>query len=120
VACDDPGDEHHEELQAMQAELRAFRTPNGSPYRLVPLPWPGAKFDRDGARLPATYANFLIINDAVLVPTYRDPADNTALTSLRDCFPGREIIGIDCLPLILQHGSLHCVTMQIPASVPLP
>jgi agmatine deiminase len=120
VACNDPADGHYHELKAMEKELQAFRTAAGQPYRLVPLPWPRAKFDDDGTRLPATYANFLIINDAVLVPTYRDPADNTALTSLRDCFPGREIIGIDCLPLILQHGSLHCVTMQIPASVPLP
>ena len=120
VACDDPADEHYVELKAMEKELQSFRTTTGQPYRLVPLPWPRAKFDDEGTRLPATYANFLIINDAVLVPTYRDPADNTALTILRDCFPGREVIGIDCLPLIYQHGSLHCVTMQIPASVSLP
>ena len=67
--------------------------------------------------MPATYANFLIINGAVLVPTYRDAADAAALEQLKTCFPGREIIGIDCLPLIWQHGSLHCVTMQLPAGV---
>jgi agmatine deiminase len=117
VACDDPVDEHYIDLKAMEAELQAFRTANGSPYRLVPLPWPRAKVDDEGARLPATYANFLIINDAVLVPTYRDPADDTALARLRDCFPDRVVIGIDCLPLIYQHGSLHCVTMQIPTGV---
>jgi agmatine deiminase len=119
VSCDDSQDEHYAELNAMERELQAFRTANGAPYRLVPLPWPGAKYDADGARLPATYANFLVINGAVLVPTYRDPADDQALARVRECFPGREIIGIDCLPLIHQHGSLHCVTMQIPAEVVL-
>jgi agmatine deiminase len=117
VRCDDPADEHYAELRAMEEELKAFRTPAGSPYRLVPLPWPQAKSDDDGARMPATYANFLIINGAVLVPTYRDPADPVALERLQACFPDREIIAIDCLPLIYQHGSLHCVTMQLPAGV---
>ena len=117
VACDDPADEHYAELKAMEAELQTFRTPGGEPYRLVPLPWPRARFDDDGARMPATYANFLIINGAVLVPTYRDPADAAALVAVRRCFPEREVIGIDCLPLIYQHGSLHCVTMQLPAGV---
>jgi agmatine deiminase len=117
VTCDDPADEHYAELQAMEKELQAFRTAAGQPYRLVALPWPRARFDDDGARMPATYANFLIINGAVLVPTYDDPADRVALERLRDCFPGREAIGIDCLPLVYQHGSLHCVTMQLPAGV---
>ncbi len=117
VTCDDPADEHYAELRAMEDELRAFRTTTGQPYRLVPLPWPQPKLDGDGARMPATYANFLIINGAVLVPTYRDPADATALARLHECFPDREIISIDCLPLIRQHGSLHCVTMQLPAGV---
>jgi agmatine deiminase len=84
------------------------------PYRLLPLPWPNAKYDEDGERLPATYANFLIINDTVLVPTYRDLSDEVALDIIRQAFPDRKIIGIDCLPLIYQHGSLHCVTMQMP------
>lgn len=117
VACDDPADEHYAELKAMEEELRAFQTPMGLPYRLVSLPWPSAKYDSEGARLPATYANFLIINGAVLVPTYRDPADDTALKILQACFPKHRIIGIDCLPLIYQHGSLHCVTMQLPADL---
>lgn len=117
VACDELADEHYSELKAMEQELRAFRTADGNPYRLVPLPWPRAKFDDESARLPATYANFLIINNAVLMPTYQDAADEVALRILHDCFPGRSVIGIDCLPLILQHGSLHCVTMQIPIGV---
>jgi agmatine deiminase len=114
VACDDAGDEHFGEIRAMTAELERFRTRDGRPYRLLPLPWPAPCFDDDGQRLPATYANFLVINNAVLVPTYRDAHDAAALETIGSAFPGREIIGIDCLPLILQHGSLHCVTMQLP------
>ena len=84
------------------------------------MAWPGAKHGRDGRRLPATYANFLVINGAVLAPTYRDPADAGALAQLRLCFPDREIIAIDCLPLIQQYGSLHCITMQLPAGTLAP
>ncbi|MBI3545303.1 MAG: agmatine deiminase family protein, partial [Gammaproteobacteria bacterium] len=98
-------------------ELKSFRRADGKPYRLVPLPWPRARYDEDGQRLPATYANFLIINDAVLAPTYEDPADNIALARLKECFPDREIVAINCLPLIYQFGSLHCVTMQLPQGV---
>lgn len=117
VTCDDPDDEHYQALQAMESELKDFRTADGRPYRLVPLPWPEARYDEDGERLPATYANFLIVNRAVLVPTYQDKNDATALQSVAKAFPDREIIGIDCLPLILQHGSLHCVTMQLPNGI---
>ena len=115
VACDDPTDEHYPELKAMAAELQGFRTASGAPYRLLPLPWPAAKYDETGERLPATYANFLVINNAVLVPTYDDPRDAEALTQIGRAFPGREVIGVNCLALIRQHGSLHCVTMQLPA-----
>lgn len=118
--CNDPKDEHYPVLDAMAAELRALRTRAGRPYRLVELPWPQPKRNEDGKRLPGTYANFLIINGAVLVPTYRDPADAAALAALRDCFPGRDIVGIDCSALILQFGSLHCVTMQLPRGVLAP
>ena len=117
VRCDDPQDEHFTELNAMEDELKAFRAADGRPYRLVPLPWPRAKLDEEGNRLPATYANFLIINGAVLVPTYEDPADNEALARLQECFPDREMVAINCLPLIYQFGSLHCVTMQFPEGV---
>jgi agmatine deiminase len=117
VACDDPNDEHYADLKAMEAELKSFVAADGRPYRLVPLPWPRAIHDEDGRRLPATYANFLIINGAVLAPTYRDPADRAALDALKTCFPDREIVGIDCLPLVYQYGSLHCVTMQLPEGV---
>ncbi len=112
VACDDPADEHFASLKAMEQELEQF-----SDYRLLPLPWPGAKYDSEGHRLPATYANYLVINGAVLVPTYNDPADSLALEVIGKAFADREIIGIDCSTLILQHGSLHCMTMQIPEGV---
>lgn len=117
VKCSDPTDEHFEALQQMETELKAFRLANGEPYRLVALPWPQACYAEDGHRLPATYANFLIINGAVLVPTYEVPEDAAALQILADCFPNREIIGINCRSLIEQHGSLHCITMQYPEGV---
>ena len=107
-----------EELARMEEQLRTFRTLQDEPYRLVPLPMPQAVYDEDGQRLPATYANFLIINGAVLMPTYGQPAnDELARRALLKAFPQHEIVGIDCRSLIRQHGSLHCCTMQFPASV---
>lgn len=117
VACPDVADEHYSALAAMEEELQQFRQADGRPYRLTPLPWPDAIHDDDGHRLPATYANFLIINGAVLVPTYDVPQDQQALDILQGLFPDRDIVPINCRPLIRQHGSLHCVTMQIPAGV---
>lgn len=116
-ACPSEDDEHYPELKAMENELKALQTASGQPYDLVALPWPSAKLTPDGERMPATYANFLIINNAVLVPTYNDRSDDDALRLLARCFPDREIIGIPCLTLIAQHGSLHCATMQLPAGV---
>nr|WP_298375345.1 agmatine deiminase family protein [uncultured Halomonas sp.] len=115
VRCDDQDDPHYPALAAMQKELEALRQPDGTPYRLIPLPWPRPCFDpEDGHRLPATYANFLIINGAILVPTYGDAADTQALDVLATAFPGRDIVPIDCRSVIRQHGSLHCLTMQLP------
>ncbi|QNI02668.1 agmatine deiminase family protein [Halomonas sp. SH5A2] len=115
VRCDDPTDPHYAALQAMEQELQAFRQRNGEPYRLIPLPWPQACYaPDDGRRLPATYANFLIINGAVLVPTYGDPADVIALNALAVAFPEHTLIPIECSHVIRQHGSLHCLTMQLP------
>lgn len=113
VQCTDPSDEHYEELQEMENELRAFTQVNGEPYRLIPLPM-ADKVEWEGERLPATYANFLILNGAVLLPYYGSPKDEQAQTLLQQAFPDREVVGIPCLPLIKQHGSLHCVTMQYP------
>lgn len=120
VVCEDSADPHHEPLAAMAAELADLRAAGGKPYRLVPLPLPAPIRDEDGRRLGATHVNFLVINGAVLAPTYGDPADDTALERLATCFPERKIIGIDCRPLIRQNGSLHCITMQLPESVEMP
>lgn len=117
-ACDNSLDEHFQEIKMMEEELKSFRAPDGAPYSLLALPWPKARFDDQAHRLPVTYANFLVINGAVLAPTYGDcENDEKALACLGQAFPGREIIGVNCLPLIEQHGSLHCVTMQLPAGV---
>lgn len=113
VQCTDETDEHFDELQEMEDELKSFTRIDGEPYRLIPLPM-ADKVEWEGERLPATYANFLIINGAVLVPFYHSPKDEVARMALQQAFPDREIVGINCLPLIKQHGSLHCVTMQYP------
>ena len=112
IGCDDPKDEQYEELRLMEEQLRTFRTTDGKPYRLKRLPLPRPIYD-NGERLPATYANFLVINGAVLCPTYAQPdLDAEALRIIGEAFPDREIVGIDCRSLIKQHGSLNCCTMQ--------
>jgi agmatine deiminase len=116
-ACEDRDDPHYKGLKAMEDELKALRRKDGKPYRLLPLPWPQAVIDHTGRRLPATYANFLIMDKAVLVPTYNDPADAGALAAIKGCFLGKEIVGVPCRSLIYQYGSLHCVTMQFPQGV---
>ena len=117
VGCDDPQDEQYQELYLMEEQLRTLRTLEGSPYRLLKLPMPRPIYEA-GERLPATYANFLIINGAVLVPTYAQPdLDAEALDLVAQAFPDRDIIGIDCRSIIRQHGSLHCCTMQFPSGV---
>ena len=116
-ACDDASDSHYTELQAMAAELAALRTRDGRPYRLFPLPWAPPIIDED-RRLAASYANFLIVNGAVLMPAYGDAeADAKAQAVMAQAFPGREIVAIPCRALIWQNGSLHCITMQLPAGV---
>lgn len=117
VQCNNPDDEHYEALQRMEEQLKSFCSPARKPYRLFPLPMVD-KIIEEGERLPATYANFLVINGAVLYPTYNQPHnDQKAKEVLTAAFPQREIIGIDCRSLIKQHGSLHCVTMQYPQNV---
>ncbi len=116
-SCNDASDIHYPALNAMAAELATFTNADGKPYRLIPLPIPAAIRNSKGESLPANYANFLIINDAVLVPTYDDPNDILALQALEAGFPDREIIGIDCRSLLQQFGSVHCATLQFPAGV---
>lgn len=115
-ACDDPDDPHHDELQRMAAELAALRTRDDRPYQLYPLPWARPIVD-EGRRLAASYANYLIVNGAVLVPAYGDSADDEAARVIGSAHPGREIVQVPCRPLIWQNGSLHCLTMQLPADL---
>jgi agmatine/peptidylarginine deiminase len=113
VQCTDPRDTHFRPLRQMENELKALRQENGQPYRLIPLPM-ADRAEYRSERLPATYANFLVINGAVLFPCYGSPKDAQTARILAGAFPQREITGINCLPLIRQHGSLHCITMQYP------
>ena len=135
ITCDDPADEQYEDLRLMAEELRQLRTLDGRPYRLLPLPSPRPIYEnvqcstfrsaegrllptgrKNVQRLPATYANFLVINGAVLVPTYAQPdLDREACRIIGQAFPDREIVPIDSRSIIRQHGSIHCCTMQFPA-----
>ncbi len=119
VACDNPEDEHFTALQHMKKELQQMTNSDGKPYSLVELPFPEACYDDEGNRLPATYANFTIINGAVLFPVYGLPQDKEATEIIKSIFPEREIIPVNCRVLIEQHGSLHCVTMQYPKAIKL-
>ena len=114
TSCEDPADENYASLKAMEEQLKTFRTLDGKPYRLIPLPLPDALY-LDDYRLPGSYANFLIINGAVLVPGAGSPKDETVRERLQTVFPDREIIVIDCRPLLSGHGGLHCITMNYPA-----
>ena len=114
IKCDDETDEHYEALKLMEEELKSFSPLGvGGYFKLIELPMADAVYF-EGERIPATYANFLIINGVVLLPIYNSPKDKIAAEQLHKAFPNREIIGIDCNALIKQHGSLHCVTMQYP------
>jgi agmatine/peptidylarginine deiminase len=117
-ACDDREDSHFETLARMREELAALRTMDGRPYRLHALPWPKPIIEtEEHRRLAASYANYLVLNGAVLVPAYGDPADRQAADVIGAAHPGREIVPIDARPLIWQNGSVHCLTMQLPAGV---
>lgn len=117
TSCDNKNDEHYQELKLMEEELRSINSKHNKQFNLIPLTIPDAIYNDAGERLPANYANFFIINGAVLVPVYGDKADINAVTTLKACFPQREIVTINCLPLIQQYGSLHCITMQFPDGV---
>ena len=113
-SCDDPDDVNFLPLKKMEKQLRSFRTLEGKPYKLIPLPLPEPIF-LEGERLPASYANFLILEDAVLVPgTGGDELERQALSALQEAFPTRKVSAVDCRPLLSGHGGLHCVTMQLP------
>ena len=113
VKCDNTKDEHYETLQNMETQLQNFRTKEGKPYTLIPLPMTDAIYNDKQERLPATYANFLICNDALIYPSYGDKNDTIVHEIFKELFPNKEIIPIHCLKLIEQGGSLHCSTMQV-------
>lgn len=114
TGCSDPDDEHYNDLACMADQLRGFRTRDGQPYNLVELPLPDAIYDEDGQRLPATYANYLVDDKTVIVPSYGQPQkDVLASRMLQIPYPDHRIIMVDCRALIRQHGSLHCATMQL-------
>ncbi|MCR4853214.1 MAG: agmatine deiminase family protein [Prevotella sp.] len=119
IDTDDTNDAHYADLKAMEAQLRSLQTVEGAPYRLLRLPLPHPIFDEDGLRLPATHANFLVMNGAVLVPTYAQPdVDDEAISTIQKAFPNHEMVPIDSRAIIRQHGSIHCCTMQFPVIKP--
>lgn len=114
-SCDRPDDIHYQELKLMEDQLKGMKGRDEEKFRLFPLPIPEAIHDEDGERLPATYANFLILNDAVIMPVYNDERyDRLAVETIAGAMPGYKIETVDCRELIRQHGSLHCATMQVP------
>jgi agmatine/peptidylarginine deiminase len=118
AGCEDENDAHFNELNKMEQQLSTFTDVDNIPYKLYKLPFPTPIYDEEGERLPATYANYIIVNDAVLVPTYNQPDnDARALAVIQKAFPNHEIVGVNCNALIKQHGSLHCITMQFPKNV---
>jgi len=117
VKCDNSNDEHFETLNNMELQLKSFTNLAGEPFNLIPIPFPDKCLNDEGKRLPATYANFLFVNEGLIVPTYGVNQDSLAIKIFKQLFPDRNVIGVDCRPLIAQNGSLHCITMQYPASV---
>ena len=117
VGCYDESDPQYADFKALETQLRGVTDADGKPFRLLRLPMPSAVYDGDD-RLPATYANFLVINGAVIVPTYaQEENDARALSLVAEAFPGYDIIGIDSRTIVRQHGSIHCLTMQYPEEV---
>ena len=110
----DPADANHEILNENLKRLRTMRDQNGAPFEIIELPMPG-HVEYNGQRLPASYANFYIANEVVLVPTYRHANDAKAVDILQKCFPARRAIGVDSTELIWGLGSFHCITQQEPA-----
>lgn len=111
VKCDDKNDTHYEALSKMEDELKQLRDLDGNPFQLVSLPWVEyTKYEDE--RLPCSYANFLIINGAVIVPQYGDKSDAIALQTIKSLFPTRDVVGVDSLVFIRQHGSIHCLSMN--------
>lgn len=118
TGCRDVDDPQFEELLKMRAQLSMFRNAEGNPYNLVELPLPSPIYDENGERLPATYANYLVTEKVIFMPTYQQPEnDELAMQTVKIAFPEHKVVGVDCTTLIKQHGSLHCATMQLPKGV---
>lgn len=111
----DEADPNHGPTAHNLAALRALRSPDGEPYRVVPLPMPRRRLLHAGKRLPPSYANYYVGNGFVVVPLYDDASDEIALETLRPLFPDREVIGLSASDLITGGGAFHCVTQQQPA-----
>ncbi|MEA1955784.1 MAG: agmatine deiminase family protein [Campylobacterota bacterium] len=116
VKCTDENDEHFKELKLMEDELKTYASEHN--FKLISLPMTDAIYFED-ERLPATYANFLFVNGAVLVPTYNVAQDAIAIEIFKQIFKDKDIVPIDCSTLIKQHGSLHCVTMNFASPLTL-
>jgi agmatine/peptidylarginine deiminase len=114
--CDDPADPHYDELARMHGEIACLRTADDRPYSLHPLPWPQPILDGE-RRLASSYANYLVVNDGVVMPAYGDAADDLAEKVIGNAHPGREVVKVDARALIWQNGSVHCLTMQLPSGV---
>ena len=114
VVEEDSADPNYEPLQENLYRLRGVTSIEGRRLDVVPLPMPSPVWF-SGQRLPASYANFYIANDRVLVPTFNDPRDRIALGILADLFPGRTVAGIHAVDLVWGLGTLHCLTQQQPA-----
>jgi agmatine deiminase len=113
VVENDPADPNHAPLKENLVLLREMKDQDGKPLRVETLPMPQPVIF-DGQRLPASYANFYVANEIVLVPTFNDPADRVALQTLAALFPDREIVPIYCRDLVLGLGTIHCMTQQLP------
>jgi agmatine deiminase len=109
----DPQDENYAPLEAAREYLLGERDARGRRLEVIALPMPSPRFF-DGQRLPASYANFLLANELVLVPTFNDPKDRQALGILAELYPGRKVVGLHCLDLVLGLGSIHCSTHHEP------
>ena len=119
LTCVDPGGPNEKQLAKNKEQLKAFRSSIGNGLDIVdlPLPDPVRPVGWHEKILPASYANFVIINGAVLVPTYQQPdKDALALEIIQSCFPERAIIPIDCFDIVLEGGALHCLSQQQPAT----
>jgi agmatine deiminase len=114
ATCSRKDDVHYEPMQKMKVQVEALRQPNGQPYKLEAIEIPAPQLDEDGKRLPGSYVNFLIVNNAVIVPVFGCAEDSAAIAALQRCFPGKRVVPVPGGNLIKQYGGPHCATMQLP------